>query len=317
MKRFGIAVVVLGLVAVAAVAYVAGSQRFATYRTDAKYALTLESRLCSRAAAFRGLVRARKALTRTTELIRDSKLLRTDDKGFYLWSTPHGEFWMPQKNDIWSLARVLAEQEQDIYGAPGGRGVHAGDIVLDGGAHVGLFTRTALAAGAAKVIAFEIAPGSLECLRRNLAKEIDEGKVVVVEKGVWHKEATLPIVFMESCSACSNVTSPSTKTSTTIEVPLTTIDNAVADLRLERVDFIKLDIENAEANALRGAHLTLSKYHPRVAVAIENAWNRVSYASQIDLVMRGAFAGYAFECGACTSPEKTDGIMPEVLHYYP
>src|SRR5260370_17207178 len=36
-------------------------------------------------------------------------------------------------------------------------------------------------------------------------------------------------------------------------LPLTTIDKIVSELALDRVDFIKMDIEGAEPNALRGA----------------------------------------------------------------
>ena len=185
--------------------------------------------------------------------------------------TPEGDFWLPQRDDVWSLAVVLAEQEQEMYGHAGSLCVRPGDVVIDGGAHVGLFTRTALAAGASKVVTFEVTPKALLCLRRNLAKEIAEGKVVVVDKGVWHEEATLPLVIVDGCSVCNSVTH---QMPAAVDVPLTTIDHAAEALKLARVDFIKLDIENAEANALRGAAQTLRRFHPRVAVALENAKNR-------------------------------------------
>jgi FkbM family methyltransferase len=281
--------------------------------------VVIDNPLCSTVAAFRGAVKSRMVSARTTQILRDTKLIRIDEDGFHLWSTPKGEFWLPQEADsFWSLAVLLAEQEQEIYGRPGGLGVHTGDIVLDAGAHVGMFARTALAAGAKKVIAFEITPRSLECLRRNLAREIADGRVLVLEKGVWHEEGTLPLVIVEKCSACSHVGTRTSGTTTAINVPLITIDRAVDELKLDRVDFIKLDIENAEANALRGAQRTLAKYRPRVAVAIENARNRLSYASEIDDVMRTAFRGYRFQCGACIRDRtKRNRIVPEILHYYP
>jgi hypothetical protein len=43
------------------------------------------------------------------------------------------------------LASLLAEQEENIYGA-GEQAVHAGDTVFNCGAHVGVFTRVAIAA---------------------------------------------------------------------------------------------------------------------------------------------------------------------------
>ena len=50
-------------------------------------------------------------------------------------------------------------------------------------------------------------------------------------------------------------------------MPLTTIDRIVAELDLPRVDYIKLDIEGAESNAIRGASKTLEKFRPRMAIA--------------------------------------------------
>jgi len=213
-----------------------------------------------------------------------------------------------------SLAIVLAEQEQEIYGAAGGLGVRPGDIVIDGGAHVGLFTRTALAAGASLVVTFEVTPKSNQALRRNFAKEIADGRVIVMEKGVWREEGSLPLVIVERCSVCNCVSHPWMPA--TIDVPLTTIDHAVTELKLPRVDYIKLDIENAEANALRGATRVLARYHPRLAVALENSTTRVAYRHEVLGVVQEAFAGCRYACGAVTPRDQRHRILPEILHFY-
>ena len=100
-------------------------------------------------------------------------------------------------------------------------------------------------------------------------------------------------------------------------VPLTTIDRVVQDLNLPRVDFIKLDIENAEANALRGAMATSARYHPRMAVALENAKDRMGYGREVLGVVRSAYDGYHHACGAVTPPVGSSPALPEVLHFYP
>ena len=51
------------------------------------------------------------------------------------------------------------------------------------------------------------------------------------------------------------------------QVLLTTIDKIVEELQLERVDFIKMDIEGAERKALAGARNTLAERKPRLALA--------------------------------------------------
>ena len=302
------------VVAAAALLVAAGSDGVAAYWTDATSALSWQNPYCTYLAAFRGLVKARTVKARTDETLRASRMVGEDEQGLFLYETPEGDFWLPQRDDVWSLAVVLAEQEQEMYGHAGSLGVRPGDVVIDGGAHVGLFTRTALAAGASKVVTFEVTPKALLCLRRNLAKEIAEGKVVVVDKGVWHEEAVLPLVIVDGCSVCNSVTH---QMPAAVDVPLTTIDHAAEALKLARVDFIKLDIENAEANALRGAAKTLRRFHPRVAVALENAKNRYEYADEVLGIMHDAFSGYAYACGACTNPEPSRRVLPEILHFYP
>jgi len=87
-----------------------------------------------------------------------SKLLEKDPAGYHLWDTPHGRFWIPQGSD-YVLPFNLAEQERKIYGV-GEQDVHTGDVVLDCGANVGVYTREALKNGAKVVVSIEPAPKS-------------------------------------------------------------------------------------------------------------------------------------------------------------
>ena len=56
--------------------------------------------------------------------------------------------------------------------------------MLDCGANVGVFAASALARGAAKVIAIEPSPQNLEALKTNLKEQIGAGPAVVCPKGV-------------------------------------------------------------------------------------------------------------------------------------
>jgi FkbM family methyltransferase len=182
------------------------------------------------------------------------------EEGLELWNTPYGQYWVVA-NNFNTFAHVLAEQAVEIYG-DNVRGVHEGDVVLDGGAHFGGFTRTALNRGARLVVAIEIAPENAQCLRRNFASEIQAGRVIVYEKGVWDKDDTM-VLSRKNNTWADHVDSSGPGPS----VAVTTIDAIVSDLRLPKVDFIKLDIEGAERNALAGAPATLRTYRPRMAVA--------------------------------------------------
>ena len=125
-------------------------------------------------------------------LAATTRILKKDPAGIWLWETSVGQFWFPAGKEVGDglLAYLLAEQEIDIYG-DGRAGVMPGDIVIDCGAHIGLFTREALRKGAELVVAVEPAPLTILALERNLREEIDSGRVVIYTKGVWDSETTM------------------------------------------------------------------------------------------------------------------------------
>ena len=198
-------------------------------------------------------------------LTEGSRMVEERPDGLMLWDTPDGEFWIPARTTD-GLLFSLAEQRREIYGS-GRIGVRPGDIVLDCGAHVGIFTRVALALGAEKVVAIEPAPATVVALKLNHAEDIASGRLIVYEKGVWDSETTMPFRLDPHESMVNKVTPGRAEGDNVIEISLTTIDKLVEDLNLDRVDFIKMDIEGAEQRALAGAQHTLRTYKPRLAIA--------------------------------------------------
>ena len=93
-------------------------------------------------------------------------------------------------------------------------------------------------------------------------------------------------------------------------MPLVTIDELAAELKLERVDFIKLDIEGAEKQALAGAKNTLAKYHPRLAIAMEHL---ADDPVRIPQVLAAEAPDYRVTCGDCV--DEITRIRPDVLYF--
>jgi len=220
---------------------------------------------------------------------------------------PVRNFWIPAGNR-WVLPFNLAEQERDIYHTASEWGIRNGDVVLDCGAHVGVFTHQALARGAAKVIAIEPSPRNVECLRRNFASEIQQGRVVVYPKGVWNREDVLILRQLEDNSAADSVVMEQPGAKTGDIVPLTTIDLLVKELGLAQVNYIKMDIEGAEVPALHGAAETLRRFRPRLAMA---AYHKADDPITLPAAVRQAVPEYHSRCASCILDEA--GLRPEVL----
>ena len=163
------------------------------------------------------------------------------------------------------LFEMLAERSLDCYGG-NTQGVRSGDVVLDCGANVGVFVREALDAGARLVIASEPSPENLACLQRNFRNEVAGGRVIVCDRGLWHEDTVLSLGLSESPAGDSFIQDNHPRTPGP-KLRVTTIDNLVSELKLDRLDFIKMDIEGAERNALNGAAKTLSACRPRLAIS--------------------------------------------------
>ena len=230
------------------------------------------------------------------------------------WSTPDGLYWIPVRNQ-YTLPFNLAEQKLDIYSL-GPVHIKPSDVVMDCGANVGVYTRKALNAGAKLIIAIEPAPENIEVLERNFATEIRQGRVIVYPKGVWDKEDTLILHENSDDSAADSFVinlerDKKTAHASDEKLPVTTIDHIVAELGLDRVDFIKMDIEGAEVRAVRGAQKTIARDHPRMALT---AYHRPSDPIELPKAVHAAWGGYTMLCGPCAALGWR--VRPDVLLFY-
>ena len=188
------------------------------------------------------------------------RLLEPDTEGYELWHTPLGQFWIPAGN-VGALTVQVAEQRVDLYaGGPGF--VNAGDVVLDHGAGVGAYVRQALAAGAGKVVAIETDLVNRECLRRNFKDAIGLGNVVMYPGAVEGEQAqgssaTFYPVFLDSEKGPG------------VEIPYSKIDLLALELKLDRIDAIKISSRGMILRVLDSAQDTIRNQGPRLALSTE------------------------------------------------
>ena len=235
-------------------------------------------------------------------------------RGIELISVGGHDFWIRRqgsdRNGGGLLNYLFAEHEW-IASRSHEASVRKGDIVLDCGAHVGVFTRQALDLGAEKVVAIDPDPTQVECLRRNFEEEIASGRVVVAPKGLWSSEGSMSLHVGVLNSGISSLVIE--RGGEDVEVALTTIDQLVSDLRLPRVDYIKLDIEGAEREALRGARRTLANHRPRILL---ESYHRHDDLEVLPRIIAEAQPDYKLGCGPCEPSEEFDGrLVPHYVYF--
>ena len=185
-----------------------------------------------------------------------------------LWQTPLGKFWGTEKDGRELDLLTLEQAVGDIY-EQGAVSVRDSDVVLDVGAHLGTFSRIALQRGARLVVAVEPDPVNAACFQRTFEEEIVKGRVRLVQAAAWHSPGSLQFEI-GNASQTGHVAGAGSRGGT-VTVRAVTLDDMIDELKLDRVDFIKMDIEGAERHALTGARRLLAARKPRLAICIYHA----------------------------------------------
>jgi len=146
-----------------------------------------------------------------------------------------------------------------------------GDVFIDGGANIGLFTLVAAkqVGPLGRVIAVE--PGPVcSSLERNVELNLfDNVDIVQVALGSTSSVRTLT-VFEGDCAGLSSF-APGITGGVSMDVPVRRLDDLVPPELVRRVRLVKLDLEGAEVDALRGATRLLETSRADFLVEVEPA----------------------------------------------
>lgn len=144
------------------------------------------------------------------------------------------------------------------------RVIKQGSIVYDIGAHVGFYTLLAsvLVGPTGKVLAFEPNPRNLSYLKAHL--EINNiGNVLIFEKAVSNKTGTSHFEAGGGHSSMGHLAE-----SGELQVETVALDELVASNGIPLPNYIKIDVEGAEFDALSGARKLLSCTRPVIFLSI-------------------------------------------------
>lgn len=183
---------------------------------------------------------------------------------------PFGDYWLVCKRNV----RLCVREPGDaLWQLPYQHlfQVESGDVVIDAGAYIGLFT-ISVARKARKVIAIEPDPCNFSILQTNIALA-RLTNVKLFNKALWCKRGRVKFYISEQPSSSSIFGERQSRTQhRVIDIETVRLDEIVAEEHLSHVDFLKMDIEGAEIEALQGAVRTLRNTR-KVAIAAYHVRN--------------------------------------------
>ncbi len=198
---------------------------------------------------------------------------------------------LPIAADLHALSILYTFQLEQYRYARGDVVVEAGpgDVAIDGGACWGdtaLYLAHRVGA-AGRVHAFEFAAENLAILDRNLAANPELAARIAVERHALWGASGVELAF----DASGPATRLAGAGAGSAHVTTLAIDDLVRRAALPRLDFIKLDIEGAELEALRGAEASIRRFRPKIAVAV---YHRLEDFVTIPRFLADLGVGYRF-----------------------
>lgn len=204
--------------------------------------------------------------------IKDAKLPLLDDEnrnvffGYVFEDTFYSYLFLDDSYDEDTVDRCDVILYEGLYGLRNNEvdvRVMPGDVVIDAGSWIGDFAAYASAKGAS-VYAFEPLEPAFGYLEKTA---LLNGNITPVKKGL-SDEVSKKAIFVDECNtgASSLIEDLCLGKGTETEIQTTTIDDFVKENNIQKVDFIKSDIEGYERYMLMGAQETLKRFAPKLAL---------------------------------------------------
>ena len=178
-------------------------------------------------------------------------------------------------------------------------------VFIDVGANFGWYTlfASSIIGNEGQVVAFEPFPENFKRLSQNIGLNPNR-KIIAENLAVGEQKGVLDLYYNKEEQNLGMVSKNATLNSKKKTVPMIAFDDYVREHNIKKIDFIKIDIEGAELQALQGMKEVLRKLKPVLLVEILKEQNdRNSILSfLLDL---GYQQFYITDDGAISSIETT------------
>lgn len=214
-------------------------------------------------------------------ILPEIKLIE-DGKEFRQFEIESRSFYWPSKFEYKALAWLYNEVFYPAVNNPASYEHPAIDIssgwVMDCGACEGFFSMFALEKEAKNIVAVEPIFELKKALEMTFSREIKNGCFAVIPAalGKENGETALQIFHDKVYDSMINEDSDST-----VKVSQRTIDSIAKDFNLQGKGFIKMDIEGAEMDTLRGAKKVLKEMRPKLAIAVYHGYENALQCRKI------------------------------------
>ena len=169
-----------------------------------------------------------------------------------------------EKGKVWE--RTMIKKFRDI--------VNDGDTVIDCGANIGLhsFELSKLVGQGGDVYAFEAIPIIYDCL----TKTVEEKELLNITTNNYglYSEDNEDLVFKSDLSGRSGMYRKGKVFEHTFNVKSITLDTYFKDYH-KPIKFIKIDVEGAEFEVLKGATNLINKHKPSIIVEVWRSQKRI------------------------------------------
>lgn len=172
--------------------------------------------------------------------------------------------------------------------------VKPGMTVFDIGSNFGWYTLllSELVGPTGRVYAFDIVPSLIQILRKNV--ELNHARnVVIMRMALGNKNAEVEF-YDDDVSGTANLSKQLVINERRDSVSMIRFDDFVRDRRIERIDFIKCDIDGAEGLFIDGAEQTL-RSNPAMMIELFDRAQRAFHSTGADLVGKLQSFGYRLQ----------------------
>jgi FkbM family methyltransferase len=182
----------------------------------------------------------------------------------------HKGYWFHGKNRESKTIQIFQQK------------IDQANTVIEVGGHIGymslLFSN--LVANQGKVYVFEPGLNNLPYIRKNISNKTN---VELIEKGVGDEDK-IATFFMDNLTGQNNsfvedfegfksnksASFDSKAEIKSVEVKLVKLDTFITEQKVDKVDFIKIDVEGFEYEVLKGAITLIAAYKPIIMVEIQS-----------------------------------------------